>query len=172
MKFYQKMTVTASVIILLALNCLAGKIDDFTLNDLDNKRVSFSDLKGEKVTILDFWATWCKPCARAIPKLITLYEDLKDQGVQVIGINVDSPRNLPKVKPFVNSQGINYPIMLDSNSELMSELQVTALPTILIIDDQNEIVSIHRGYRPGDDIILREEIDKLIKIKTPESEDE
>jgi thiol-disulfide isomerase/thioredoxin len=151
---------------------LAGTIDNFTLKDLDNKRVFYSDLKGEKLTLLDFWATWCKPCARAIPKLITLYEDYKNSGVQLIGISVDSPRNLTKVKPFANSMGINYLILLDSNSELMSELQVTILPTILIVDDQDEIVFIHRGYRPGDEIILREEIDKLLKNQSPESEDE
>jgi len=156
----------------LVTNLLAGKIDDFTLKDMDNKRVSFSELKGEKITILDFWATWCKPCARAIPKLVSLYEAYKDSGVQVIGISVDSPRNQAKVKPYVNSVGITYPILLDSNSELMSELQVTVLPTILIIDDQNEISFIHRGYRPGDEIFLKEEIDKLIRSKTPESEDE
>ncbi len=158
--------------LLLVSNCLAGKIDDFTLKDLDNKRVSFSDLKGEKLTVLDFWATWCKPCARAIPKLITIYEDFKNEGVQMIGISVDSPRNLVKVKPFVNSMGIPYPILLDYNSELMSRLQVTALPTILIVDDEDEIVFIHWGYRPGDEDVLREEIEKLIGDKPADSEDE
>ena len=157
---------------LLVNNIQAGKINDFTIKDIDNKRVTFSDLQGENLTIIDFWATWCKPCARAIPELITLYEDYKEKGVQVIGISVDSPRNLPKVKPFVNSMGITYPILLDSNNELMSELQVTSLPTILVVDSQNEIVLIHRGYRPGDEIILRDEIDKLIANKSPESEDE
>jgi hypothetical protein len=68
--------------------------------------------------------------------------------------------------------GITYPILLDSNSELMSELQVTALPTILIVDEQNEIIFIHRGYRPGDEKLLRDEIDKLITKKSPENEDE
>ena len=100
------------------------------------------------------------------------YRILEEKGVQVIGISVDSPRNLPKVKPFVNSMGITYPILLDSNNELMSELQVTSLPTILVVDSQNEIVLIHRGYRPGDEIILRDEIDKLIANISPESEDE
>jgi thiol-disulfide isomerase/thioredoxin len=174
MKYLSKKAVYCGIVIILlfASNCLAGTIDDFTLKDLENKRVSFSDLKGEKLTILDFWATWCKPCSRAIPKLISLYEAYKDSGVQVIGISVDSPRNLPKVKPFVNSLGITYPILLDSNSELMSELQVTSLPTFLIVDAQNEIVFFHRGYRPGDETIIREEIDKLINKKSPQCEDE
>ena len=90
----------------------------------------------------------------------------------MIGISVDSPRNLVKVKPFVNSMGIPYPILLDYNSELMSRLQVTALPTILIVDDEDEIVFIHWGYRPGDEDVLREEIEKLIRDKPADSEDE
>ncbi len=171
--YYRIVTIILFPVFLICYsNVLAGTIDNFTLKDLDNKRVSFSEIKGEKLTILDFWATWCKPCARAIPKLITLYEDYKDSGVQLIGISVDSPRNLTKVKPFANSMGINYLILLDSNSELMSELQVTALPTIFVVDNQNEIILIHRGYRPGDEIILREEIDKFLKNKSPDSEDE
>jgi thiol-disulfide isomerase/thioredoxin len=166
------LAVTIFATYLIVTNLLAGKIDDFTLKDLNNKRVSFSEVKGEKLTMIDFWATWCKPCARAIPELIILYEAYKDSGIQVIGISVDSPRNQAKVRPFVNSKGITYPILLDSNSELMSELQVSVLPTLLIIDDQDEIVFIHRGYRPGDEIILKKEIDKWLIKKSPESEDE
>ena len=60
---------------LVVTSLTAGTVEDFKLNDLDNKRTNFSDIKGEKLTILDFWATWCKPCSRAIPKLIELYED-------------------------------------------------------------------------------------------------
>ena len=150
----------------------AGKIDDFFLNDLDNARKSFSSLKGEKLTVLDFWATWCKPCSRAIPKLVLLYEEFKDQGVQFIGISVDSPRNLTKVKPFANAKGITYPVLLDSNSEIMNRLQVTVMPTIMIVNEKDEVVLVHRGYRPGDEDILKEEIEKLLSDKTSENEDE
>jgi cytochrome c biogenesis protein CcmG/thiol:disulfide interchange protein DsbE len=148
-----------------------GTIEDFTLSDLNNKRSSFSDLKGENLTILDFWATWCKPCARAIPKLVSLYDQYKDKGVQFIGISVDSPRNLPKVKPYANTRGITYPILLDSNNELMSKLQITALPTVLVVNARDEIVFVHRGYRPGDEKILQDEIDKLLSEKSAEEND-
>ncbi len=163
-----------SLILLFLINTssIAGKIADFKLNDLNNKRITYSEIKGEKLTILDFWATWCKPCSRAIPKLIELFTAFEEQGVQIIGISVDSPRNLSKVKPFVNSRGIPYPILLDSNSELMTRLQVTAMPTVLMVDEKDEIVFIHRGYRPGDEKILREEIIKLIEQKPTQDEDD
>jgi thiol-disulfide isomerase/thioredoxin len=160
------------VLLMLATSILAGKIDDFSLKDLNNKKVSYSEIQGEKLTVLDFWATWCKPCAQAIPHLTELYLNYKDRGVQFIGINVDSPRNISKVRPFANSLGINYPVLLDSNSELMARLQVTTLPTVLFIDPNNEIVYIHRGYRPGDDDIIETEIDKILLQDSDQNEDE
>jgi len=138
-------------------------IPDFKLPDLENRRLSFSDIKGERLTVIDFWATWCKPCVRAIPKLVELQDNYSDKGVRVVGINVDSPRNTQKVKPFSRSLGVNYPILLDMNSELSQQLQVSVLPTIFIADSDGEILFIHQGYRPGDDRILVEKVESLIQ---------
>lgn len=170
-RIYNKIIILA-VCLLTAKMIYAAKLDDFILKDLNNKKVAFSELQGEKLTILDFWATWCKPCSREIPKLVDLYTTYKDQGVEFIGINVDSPRNTPKVRPFANALGINYPILLDSNNELMARLQVTAMPTVLIVNIDNEIVYVHRGYRPGDEAILQQEIDKLLTEDSAKNEDE
>ncbi|MGH7493586.1 MAG: TlpA family protein disulfide reductase [bacterium] len=145
-----------------------GKINDFRLNDLDNKSVRYAELKGNRVTVIDFWATWCKPCVRSIPKLVQLHDSFKNKGVQFIGINVDGVRNLNKVKPMASSLGINYPVLLDLNSQVMSDLKVTALPTILLVNEKNEIVARHQGYRPGDEKILAEEIQKLLQPETPD----
>jgi len=141
---------------------LAGKLPDFRLKNLDNKTVAYSQLKGKKLTVLDFWATWCKPCVRAIPKLVKLHEQYKAQGVEIIGINVDGTRNLSKVKPFSHSLNISYPVLLDVNNELMNKLKVTAMPTLLIVDANDEIVFFHQGYRPGDEKTLEDEIKKLL----------
>ena len=138
-------------------------ITDFTLPDLQNKRQTYSDLKGEKYTILDFWATWCKPCQRSIPEMIELYDRYQDRGVEFIGINIDAPRNLSKVRPVSQSLGINYPVLLDSNSELMGKLHVTVVPTLLVLDKTDEIVYRHQGYRPGDEKILAEKLEELLK---------
>ena len=122
-------------------------------------------LQSEKPVLVDFWATWCKPCVRSIPKLVELYEEFSDQGVEIIGINVDSPRNAQKVKPSARSLGITYPVLLDMNSEIMAELNVTLLPTLLLVDENDEIVMVHQGYRPGDEKFIAEEIKKLLENK-------
>ena len=137
-----------------------GKVYDFSLKDTENQTVSLSEISGKTLTVIDFWATWCQPCVRSMPRLVDLSEAYKDQGVSFIGISVDSPRNLSKVKPFARSMGILYPVLLDSNGELMGELNVTAVPTLFIIDSDYRILYMHEGFNAGDELTIQEEIDK------------
>lgn len=141
---------------------IAGRIPDFKLKNLDNKTVAYSQVKGKKLTVIDFWATWCKPCVRAMPKLVKLHEQYKSEGVEFIGVNVDGTRNLSKVKPFANALNISYPVLLDENNDVMNKLKVTAMPTLIIANADDEIVFFHQGYRPGDEKVLEEEIKKLL----------
>ena len=61
---------------------------NFTLNDLNNKPFSLSDLKG-KVVLIDFWASWCMPCRRANPKLVNLHNTYSDQGFEILSVSLD-----------------------------------------------------------------------------------
>jgi peroxiredoxin len=99
--------------------------------------------------------------------MVELSEAYKDQGVGFIGISVDSPRNLSKVKPFARTMGIRYPILLDSSGELMGELNVTAVPTLFIIDSDYRILYMHEGFNAGDELTIKEEIDKHLGSKGP-----
>ena len=142
----------------------AGQIImDFKLKNVNNRLTSYSEVKGEKLTVIDFWATWCKPCIQAIPKLNKINEDFKQRGVRLIGINVDSPRNAAKVKPFAKTYKIAYSILRDPNSEVATDLNVSVFPTLYIINTNNEIVFSHEGFRPGDEILIRSELERLLK---------
>jgi len=148
---------------ILMLNvAFASEIPDFKLRDLNNRLTSFSEVTGEQITLVDFWATWCKPCLRAIPKLVKIQEAYKDRGVNIVGVNVDSPRNTAKVKPLSRSLGINYPVLLDTNSEVMADLHVNLLPTLLFVDKDNKIVHTHQGFRPGDEKEIIKIIEELL----------
>lgn len=144
-----------------------GKVYDFSLKNTENRMVSLSEISGKSLTVVDFWATWCQPCIRSIPSLVEMSEAYKDQGVAFIGISVDSPRNLAKVKPFARSMGIQYPILLDSNGELMGDLNVMAVPTLLIINSDNRILYMHEGFNAGDELTIKEEIDKHLGNQEP-----
>ena len=145
------------------LGSFQGRIYDFRLKDVDQKLVNLSDIQGEKLTVIDFWATWCQPCIRSLPKLVEMSKEFESKGVQFIGISVDSPRNLSKVKPFSRSIGISYPVLLDPSGELMGELNVMSVPTLLIIDEGLNIVYIHEGFSAGDETGIREEIEKHLE---------
>lgn len=144
--------------LLIASTELNQNIYNFRLKNLDNRTVSYEDLKGENLTVIDFWATWCKPCLIAIPKLVEMSDEFEGLGVQFIGVSVDGPRNLNKVRPFARSVGINYPILLDTDNSVMGRIGVRAVPTLLVVNSKDEIVFFHEGYAPADDRIIREEI--------------
>lgn len=161
-----KKSITLLVLALMVWKVNAqGSAYDFTLKDTDNRSVSLSEISGKYLTVIDFWATWCQPCIRSLPKLEELSETYKEHGVGFIGISVDGPRNLSKVKPFARSMGIAYPVLLDPNGELMGELNVTAVPTLLILDSHYRILNMHEGFSAGDEVTIQEEIERYLRGK-------
>lgn len=143
----------------------AQNVKNFQLKDIENSIRNYNELKGEKLTLIDFWATWCKPCIKAIPELNKIYYSFKTQGVEIIGINCDGPRSVSKVAPFSKSLKIQYPVLVDINSEIKSDLNILALPTLLIVDANDKVVWIHEGFVSGDAEIIKAEIEKLLKVK-------
>ncbi len=130
---------------------------------MNNNRVNLNDLKGEKLTVVDFWATWCKPCISSIPKLNSIYKEYAEKGIQIIGVNVDGPRNSSKVKPFAKSLDIQYPVVLDTDQDLVNEFNITVFPTLIVINDKGKKVFTHEGYNAGDEKIITSELDDLLK---------
>ena len=132
------------------------------LAGLDHEWVSPDQLKGETLTVLDFWATWCKPCLNSIPELNSLYLKYKNQGVNFIGINTDAPRNRSKVKPMVNALGLDYPVLLDPDGLLMNDLNISGLPTLIIFDNKGKRLYFHEGFKEGDEKIIGQKIENLL----------
>jgi thiol-disulfide isomerase/thioredoxin len=110
--------------------------------------------------LIDFWATWCKPCVTALPNLNRLYADLGPRGLQIVGINEDGQRNAAKVKPFAKTQGIRYPVLLDLDREAQSRLKALVLPTTLLLDADGNVV--HTSLGPADFAVLRTKIESLL----------
>lgn len=141
----------------------AQTVPNFLLKDIDNQTQSFENLKGEKLTLIDFWATWCKPCIKAIPKLNEIYNEYKEKGVNIIGINCDGPRSISKVEPMSKALAIQYPVLLDIDSDLRIDLDINYYPTIVMVNQKNEIVWIHEGYGHSDDKLIVEQIEKNLR---------
>jgi len=139
-----------------------NEVPNFRLKNLDHRTVSFNQIKGENLTVIDFWATWCKPCVKSIPEFVKMDKEFEDSDVQFIGISIDGPRNKAKVKPFIKSLGVDYPILRDSDSSVMARLRVTAVPTLLIVNADNEIVYFHEGYKTGEEVEIKNKIKELL----------
>lgn len=135
---------------------------DIEVKNLDGQYTTISELSEGDLIVLDFWATWCKPCIKSIPKLVALSEKYESTQVNFIGVNTDSPRNMNKVKPLAISLGISYPTLMDTDQEIMNELLVNAFPTLIILDKKGKVLFTHEGYISGDEALIEEEINKLL----------
>lgn len=155
--------IVLGLLVCFHISIYGQSVYNFQLETPEGKITRYSDIKGSKLSVIDFWATWCKPCINSIPKLVELSNKYSSDEVAFIAISIDGPRNLSKVRPYANSVGITYPVLLDTNQELMKELNVTVIPTLIIVNEEDEIIVFHEGFAPGDEKQLKEEIDGHLK---------
>jgi thiol-disulfide isomerase/thioredoxin len=113
--------------------------------------------------LINFWALWCQPCRAEMKALKEIRIKYSLKGLTILGFNQDTPRSVAKVKAYVSSQGIKYPVILDGNTEIFRKFNGQAMPFSILIDTSGDIVYKHTGYLPGDEKKLMEEIDKLVE---------
>lgn len=131
----------------------------FALMDLEGKKVNLDDFKG-KVIIIDFWATWCGPCLKAMPHMQTLHSLYKDQDVVILGIN-SWERQPDKVKTVLEENKIEYTILLDSDNKVVDEYGVRGIPTFFIIDRKGIVRYSYTGM-PSDRQVIQQNLEELL----------
>lgn len=143
----------------------AAQIPGVVLKDINGKAVKTDTLSNNgKPFIIDFFATWCKPCNRELTAISDVYEDWqKETGVKVIAVSIDQAQNINKVKPLVDNHGWPYEVLLDPNGEFKRALGVQMIPYTLIIDGKGNIAYKHNGYTDGAEDELIEKVRELIK---------
>lgn len=139
------------------------KLPSINIKDLTGNQIDASTISNDgKPIVVSFWATWCKPCVRELGIISDDYIDWQDEtGVKIVAISIDDSRLSSKVRPFVTSQGWEYDVYLDENSELRRALNVNNIPHTFLLNGKGEIVWQHNGYIPGDEDHLYELITKL-----------
>ncbi|HEV8593590.1 MAG TPA: TlpA disulfide reductase family protein [Pyrinomonadaceae bacterium] len=113
------------------------KAPALALKDLNGKTVRLSDFKG-KIVLINFWATWCVPCAAEVPELVKWQERYKADGLQIIGITYP-PTAIGKVRRFVRQNKINYPVLLGSKATKKLFEPTDTLPITVIIDREGNV---------------------------------
>lgn len=114
---------------------------DFTLKDSSGASVKLSDLRG-KVVLLNFWATWCGPCALEIPWFIEFEQQYKNRGLEIVGVSMDE-EGWTVIKPYMEKKKINYRILLGDDSVGQLYGGIDSLPTTFLIDREG-----HLAYPP------------------------
>jgi peroxiredoxin len=140
---------------------LQGKpAPDFSLNDLNGKKVSLADFRG-KAVLLNFWATWCAPCKVEIPWFLKLRDQYAAQGFEIIGVSSDDLDKDDQAKlftekaeiaKFVEQQKMTYPVLIDGDAISHPYGGVDSLPTSFFIDRKGTVVAQTVGLVPRDEV--------------------
>lgn len=133
----------------------------FVFTDSTGKKLTLSDYKGKWV-LINFWATWCPPCLKEIPDLVSLYESRKD--VMVIGVAMDY-QNPKTVLKFVDSLSISYPIVFGDKKIAAQIGPVSMLPTTYVFDPTGQPAA----YKVG--LISRESLEEFMRENSANPQD-
>jgi peroxiredoxin len=124
-----------------------------------NTTISLRDLSG-KVTIVDFWATWCGPCKTSLPKLEALNAKYRGDGLQIVGVSEDDDR--AGISAFASGLGARFPVVWDDNKMIASKWQPKSMPSTFILDRSGMIRFVHHGYHDEDETIIEREVQSLL----------
>jgi peroxiredoxin/Tfp pilus assembly protein PilF len=123
---------------------------DFSLNSLTGSTKTFSEIKGQKLTILVFWSTWSQKSGPALTRLQQLYDKYRDQGLSVIGVNVDDPtmstETMTEIRKMLDKMKISFPIFIDNGLVAFHDYGVIAIPTTVILDGNRVIKEELSGF--------------------------
>jgi peroxiredoxin len=157
----------AAVLLLSTQAALAVAVGDAVpgcaLSPLGESKTSDLSQYHGKVVYVDFWASWCGPCAQSFPFLNELHGQFKDQGLQIVGVNLDE--NVEEAKDFLAQNPAQFTIVADVSKQCAKDFGVKAMPSSYLIDRNGKIHHVHLGFRPGEAQALRELVEKLLGEK-------
>jgi peroxiredoxin len=123
--------------------------------------LSLGSLQG-KVVLLNFWATWCKPCEDEMPAMERLYRALGSQGFELIAVSVDDDQR--EVEEFTAQMGLSFPVLLDPEKRVSDAYQSYRFPESYLIDREGVLVARYIGPRDWDAPAYVDRIRRLLEM--------
>jgi peroxiredoxin len=121
---------------------VGSQAEDFRLTDLDGKSQSLSQYRG-KIVLVNFWATWCKPCTTEMPAMQTSFDKLRDKGFVVLAIN--ELEDDAKVREHLKQYGHTFPVLMDRDNKVANQFGVFGLPVSVFIDQEGRVQEYIKG---------------------------
>ena len=158
-----------SLLLLLFAACLSSPATatnplapDFTLREITGASYKLSEHRGE-IIILNFWATWCGPCAAELPHLNAIDQTYADRGVNVVAVSIDAARHASAVKAYVKSRRYTFTTLHDRDTAVVAQYNPSkVVPYTAIIDREGRIVQVHTGYAAGDEEMYISLIEEML----------
>ena len=124
-------------------------LPDLAFNDADDKPMKLGDYKG-KTVLLNFWATWCAPCVKEMPSLDKLQAEMGKDKFVVLPLSLDGPTK-SKVAPFYQDKKLaNLGVYFDKGRKAMQSLDISILPTSILVDAQGREIGRLEGEADWD----------------------
>jgi len=142
---------------------------DFTARDLDGKKVQLKKLLESGPVLIDFWALWCVPCLKELPKIQEIRGRYKDRGLTVVAVNEDAANDQSKVKPFVKQKKFDFVVVIDEDKDIWNAFKVVNMPATFLLDQKGNMIYSHSGYKPGDEAELIKHLETMFTAKKDES---
>jgi thiol-disulfide isomerase/thioredoxin len=161
--------------ILFALACMtfithihAQELPDTEIKNVNSgKKIAFNEtVEKGKVTLINFWATWCIPCKKEIKNVtLKLPEWKKEADFNYMTVSIDETRAEGLVRSYALSQGWSFPYYIDLNADLKRSLNFQNVPYTIIIDKNGKIAFAHTGYEEGGEAEVFAKIKELTAAK-------
>jgi thiol-disulfide isomerase/thioredoxin len=125
----------------------------------DQPAITLESLAG-KTVFVDFWASWCAPCIMSLPAYNEMYHKYKDQGLEIVAINIDNP--IEDGLDFLLDTPLDFLIPADPEGDAAELFQVIGMPTSYLINADGEVELVHIGFRNGDMEIIEAAVQKAL----------
>lgn len=144
-------------VFILLVNVLSAQdvLPDVQIKNLRGQDIQTATLRdSSSLTVISFWATWCKPCRQELEAISDEWDDFKKTGAKLIAISIDDSRSTGSVQSIANASGWEFNIYLDDNQNLKRALNISAIPYAIVIDKDGKIIRRIQGYNPGEEVEL------------------